>query len=92
MVLDPGSPESRPGPKAGAKLLSHPGCPITIFFKAVFGSTEGRKSQADSLVSVESDAGLDLTTHDIMTQAAIMSWTLNQLSRPGTPFLFFLFP
>ena len=24
---DPGSPESHPGPKAGAKRLSHPGCP-----------------------------------------------------------------
>ena len=29
--LDPGSPESRPGPKAGAKLLRHPGIP-RIFF------------------------------------------------------------
>ena len=25
--LDPGTPGSRPGPKAGAKLLSHPGIP-----------------------------------------------------------------
>ena len=25
--LDPGSPGSHPGPKAGAKPLSHPGCP-----------------------------------------------------------------
>ena len=25
--LDPGTPESCPGPKAGAKLLSHPGIP-----------------------------------------------------------------
>ena len=25
--FDPGSPESRPGPKAGAKLLRHPGIP-----------------------------------------------------------------
>ena len=25
--LDPGSPGSRPGPKAGAKLLRHPGFP-----------------------------------------------------------------
>ena len=25
--LDPGSPGSRPGLKASAKLLSHPGCP-----------------------------------------------------------------
>ena len=26
--LDPGSPGSRPGPKAGAQLLSHPGVPL----------------------------------------------------------------
>ena len=25
--LDPGTPESHPGPKAGAKPLSHPGIP-----------------------------------------------------------------
>ena len=25
--FDPGSPRSRPGPKAGAKLLRHPGIP-----------------------------------------------------------------
>ena len=27
MGLDPGTPGSRPGPKAGAELLSHPGIP-----------------------------------------------------------------
>ena len=27
--LDPGSPGSHPGPKAGAKPLGHPGIPIT---------------------------------------------------------------
>ena len=30
--LDPGSPGSPPGPKAGAKLLSHQGCPHYINF------------------------------------------------------------
>ena len=29
--LDPRSPGSGPGPKAGAKLLSHLGCPTTGF-------------------------------------------------------------
>ena len=29
--FDPGSPGSRPGPKAGAKPLRHPGIPIDIF-------------------------------------------------------------
>ena len=33
--LDPGTPGSHPGPKAGAKLLSHPGIPNILFFKAV---------------------------------------------------------
>ena len=28
--FDPGSPGSRPGPKAGAKLLRHPGIPDSI--------------------------------------------------------------
>ena len=29
MGLDPGTPELRPGPKAGTKPLSHPGLPQT---------------------------------------------------------------
>ena len=29
--FDPGSPGSRPGPKAGAKLLRHPGIPDPLF-------------------------------------------------------------
>ena len=29
--LDPGSPGSQPGPKAGAKLLGHWGCPLCFF-------------------------------------------------------------
>ena len=32
MGFDPGSPGSRPGPKAGAKLLRHPGIPGFDFF------------------------------------------------------------
>ena len=31
--LDPGSPGSRPGPKAGAKPLRHPGIPEQMEFK-----------------------------------------------------------
>ena len=30
--LDPGTPESYPGPKAGVKLLSHPGIPCLILY------------------------------------------------------------
>ena len=33
MGFDPGSPGSRPGPKAGAKPVHHPGIPVLIFFK-----------------------------------------------------------
>ena len=29
--FDPGSPGSRPGPKAGAKPLRHPGIPLFFF-------------------------------------------------------------
>ena len=29
---DPGSPGSHPGPKAGAKLLHHPGIPPRFYF------------------------------------------------------------
>ena len=29
--FNPGSPGSRPGPKAGAKLLRHPGIPLLYF-------------------------------------------------------------
>ena len=32
--LDPGTPGSRPEPKAGAKPLSHPGIPISLCLKA----------------------------------------------------------
>ena len=32
MEFDPGSPGSRPGPKAGAKPLRHPGIPQILIF------------------------------------------------------------
>ena len=34
MGFDPGSPGSRPGPKAGAKPLRHPGIPIKNFLNS----------------------------------------------------------
>ena len=34
--FDPGSPGSRPGPKAGAKPLRHPGIPDLKFKKKIF--------------------------------------------------------
>ena len=33
--LDPGTPGSHPGPKAGTKLLSHPGIPIFEFLLCI---------------------------------------------------------
>ena len=36
MELDPGTPGSRPGLKAGAKLLSHLGCPLFLFFFKIY--------------------------------------------------------
>ena len=35
--LDPGSPESHPRPKAGAKPLSHPGIPTYWFLQSITG-------------------------------------------------------
>ena len=32
MGLDPGTPESCPGPKAGTNPLSHPGIPVSFIF------------------------------------------------------------
>ena len=32
MGFDTGSPGSRPGPKAGAKPLRHPGIPVVLFY------------------------------------------------------------
>ena len=37
MGFDPGSPGSRPGPKAGVKPLRHPGIPgMTFFLKGLY--------------------------------------------------------
>ena len=68
--IDPGSPGSRPGPKADAKPLRHPGIPVFIFKRErehthVGGKTEGegeRESQADSSPSVEPKIWLNGTT------------------------------
>ena len=45
----------------------------------------GRESQAGSMLSAESDAGLELTNHEITTWAKIKSQKLNLLSHPGAP-------
>ena len=43
--LNPGTPGSCPGPKAGAKLLSHPGIPLIFLFKDVFVLERGTESK-----------------------------------------------
>ena len=50
----------------------------------------GRIPSGICTLSVESDIGLDLTNCEIMTWAKIKSRTLNRLSYPGVPKLFFL--
>ena len=71
MGLDPGTPGADPGPKAGAKPLSHPGCSMHIFFYLFEkereresmnrGEAEGEGAAGSSL-SGEPDAGLDPRT------------------------------
>ena len=49
MGLDPGSPGSRPGPKAGAKPLHHPGIPTIISKIDLFiheGDTERKEAES----------------------------------------------
>ena len=44
--FDPGSPRSRPGPKAGAKPLRHPGIPdsLTFMFLSTFQNLQNPDS------------------------------------------------
>ena len=53
----------------------------------VRGRERGRERIPSKLwaVSTQPDAGLKPKKHEIMTRAEIKSWTLNQLSHPGTP-------
>ena len=52
MGLDPGTPGSRPGPKAGAKLLSHSGGP-TVLFLNLLTYTPGFKKEKDDIAEVK---------------------------------------
>ena len=79
--LDPGSPGSRPGPKAGAKLLRHPGIP---------------RERISSRLCAESKANFFRVVHglhdpEIMTSAEIKSLVLYQLSHPAPCKKTFLF-
>ena len=64
--FDPGSPGSRPGPKAGAKPLRHPGIPVYFFIKDFIYSSETHtereaETQAEGKQAPlrEPDVGLD---------------------------------
>ena len=45
--FDPGSPESRPGPKAGAKPLRHPGIPSLIVLYKLGTVVSKRKTMTE---------------------------------------------
>ena len=45
--FDPGSPGSRPGPKAGAKPLRHPGIPNILFLSNLYTQCEARIHDQD---------------------------------------------
>ena len=53
MGLDPGSPGSRPGPKAGAKLLRYPGFPSSSIIKDIH--TQDRPEDLVSYLSLPMD-------------------------------------
>ena len=57
--LDPGSPGSRPGPKAGAKPLRHPGIPLFFFFNHSFYFQASFLGLAPGLAYVSSQAVID---------------------------------
>ena len=59
MGLDPRTPGSRPGPKAGAKSLSHPGIPLKLFSRVkcfeqiMLIKVQGRKKYAPAKDTVK---------------------------------------
>ena len=53
--FDPGSPGSRPGPKAGAKPLRHPRIPILFFFLKILFIHRDRERGAET--QAEGEAG-----------------------------------
>ena len=59
--LDPGTPGSRPGPKAGAKLLSHPGIPIYLFIheRQRAGECQRHRQREKQTPRREPDVGVD---------------------------------
>ena len=54
--FDPGSPGSRPRPKAGAKPLRHPGIPLFFFFK-IYLFIHDRHREREAETQDEGEAG-----------------------------------
>ena len=89
--FDPGSPGSRPGPKAGAKPLRHPGIPTLLSFKRFYlfiherqrerKRHRQRKKQAPCR---EPDVGLDPRT---LGSRPDPEADAQPLSHPGVPVL-----
>ena len=90
MGLDPGTPGSCPGPKAGAKPLRHPGIPDSFIFNKIFylfiherhtdrGRDIGREKQAPCR---EPDVGLDPGTPG---SCPGLKADAKLLSHPGIP-------
>ena len=78
MGFDPGSPGSRPGPKAGAKPLRHPGIPQVLMFKVIFSF---KKSLLGSLGGaavwrLPLAQGAILETRDRIPRRAPGAWSL----------------
>ena len=58
MGLDPRTPGSRPGPKAGTKPLSHQGIPSSNVFIGFFGSFKTSPSQPNECVGMKDEGGV----------------------------------
>ena len=83
--FDPGSPGSRPGPKAGAKPLRHPGIPF-FFFKIFFfylfkrhtqrGRDIGRRRNRLPAGSPMQDSIPEPQHHDLSQRQTFNHWTI----------------
>ena len=97
--LDPGTPGSCPGPKAGAKPLSHPGIPCFLKFlkrfylfihlrhREVQRERQRHKQKEKQAPCREPDVGLDPGTPGPCPGPKAGT---KLLSHPGIPFIWFL--
>ena len=65
---------------------------LFIFLMFIFERGRQRIPSRLCAISTKPDVGLQLTSHEIMTQAETKSWTLNLLGYIGTPASFLLKP